>query len=153
MGSHSYLQNMQYCSGSACNQMQYQLIEMPTNIGHLDTAGLLNSRASRFTTTNVGQLNGGASSVITLGELSDHYIKAIHFTKAQAAAIEAKNDAIEQAAIAKVKANTKLTEAQKLKFIAALKLEDTEVHKFVDAHTDAQLQELYCTLTHLGDCF
>ena len=113
MGSHSYLQNLNHCSGSACNQMQYQLIEMPTNIGHLDTAGLLNSRASRFTTTNVGQLNGGASSVITLGELSlrDH-VKAIHFTKAQAAAIEAKIDAIETGAI-----NPELTEAYRFKIL------------------------------------
>ena len=141
MGSHSYLQNMQYCSGSACNQMHY-LQEMPTNIGQLDTAGLLNSRASRFTTTNVGNMHGGASSVITLGELNmrnfmrDH-VKTAHFTKAQAAAIEAKADAVESTAEAKVNASTKLSDAQKAKLIAALKLEDSNLHKFVDAHTDA----------------
>ena len=67
MGSHSYLQNMQYCSGSACNQMRYQLIEMPTNIGALRTSGLLNSHASQFTTTNVANLAGDRSSVINLG--------------------------------------------------------------------------------------
>jgi hypothetical protein len=134
----------------------HYLQEMPTNIGALQTEGLLNSHASRFTTTNVGQLHGGRSSVITLGELSLmdklHLRKGIHFTKEQAAAIEAKADAAEQAAIEKVKASS-LTDAQKVKAIAALKLEDAEVHKFVDAHTDQELQALYCTLTHLGDCF
>jgi hypothetical protein len=118
------------------------LQEMPTNIGQLDTAGLLNSRASRFTTTNVGNMHGGASSVITLGELNmrdfmrDH-VKTVHFTKAQAAAIEAKADAGESTAEAKVNASTKLSDAQKAKLIAALKLEDSNLHKFVDAHTDA----------------
>ena len=144
MGSHSYLQNLNYCSGSACNQMHY-LQEMPTNIGSLKTAGLLNSRANRFTTTNVGHLNGGATSVITLSELNfipgldpiklQHIINAIHLTKAQAAAREAQADAANKAAIAKVLANTKLTDAQKAKAIAVLKLELTHVHEFVDAHT------------------
>ena len=68
MGSHSYLQNLQ------------------TNINSLQTAGLLNSHANRFTTTNVGHLVGGNTSVITLSELDF----AIHFTDAQIAAAEAK---------------------------------------------------------------
>ena len=76
MGSHSYLVNLQ------------------TNIGHLDTMGLLNSHASAFTTTNVGQMNGGPSSVISLGELySNSTMPAMpnmHFTKAQEAMIDAR---------------------------------------------------------------
>ena len=89
MGSHSYLQNMQYCSGSACNQMRYQLIEMPTNIGHLQTAGLLNSHASTLTTTNVGHLYGDRSSVISLSELN-WFTDALAKAKAAAAAEAAK---------------------------------------------------------------
>ena len=138
MGSHSYLQNMQYCSGSACNQMNY-LQEMPTNIGHLDTQGLLNSRASRFTTTNVAQLNSGASSVISLGELHMQNFPewGHHFTKAQAATTEAKLDSIESSAEARINTNAMLSDAQKAKVIAILKLEDSKVHQYVDAHTDA----------------
>ena len=49
MGSHSYLQNLD------------------TNIHVLDTRGLLNSHASRHTTTNVGHMNGGYNSEINLG--------------------------------------------------------------------------------------
>ena len=49
MGSHSYLVNLE------------------TNIGALRTEGLLNSEANRFTTTNVGRMNGGRQSVINLG--------------------------------------------------------------------------------------
>ena len=62
MGSHSYLVNLE------------------TNIHDLRTEGLLNSHANRWTTTNVGHMNGGRSSVISLGEL---YIS--QFTNAQAA--------------------------------------------------------------------
>jgi len=79
---------------------------------------------------------------------------SVHFTKAQAAAMEARADKVESTAEAKVNASTKLSDAQKAKLIAALKLEDSNLHKFVDAHTTAaQLQEMYCALTHLGDCF
>ena len=49
MGSHSYLQNLN------------------TNIHVLDTRGLLNSKANRWTTTNVGQMHGGYNSEINLG--------------------------------------------------------------------------------------
>ena len=122
------------------------LQEMPTNIAHLDTAGLLNSRANRFTTTNVGHITGNPSSVISLSELNlDSFIRnhSVHFTKAQAAAMEAKADAVESSAEAKVNANTKLSDAQKAKLIAALKLDDSKFHMFVDAHTAAQLQQLY----------
>ena len=43
--------------------MQY----LPTNIGELKTSGLLNSQASRVTTTNVGEMIGNKHSVINLG--------------------------------------------------------------------------------------
>ena len=49
MGSHSYLVNLD------------------TNIGDLNTSGLLNSHANRFTTTNVGHMHGDQTSVISLG--------------------------------------------------------------------------------------
>ena len=49
MGSHSYLQNLD------------------TNIAQLDTQGLLRSVANRHTNTNVGHMNGGYNSVISLG--------------------------------------------------------------------------------------
>ena len=53
MGSHSYLLNLD------------------TNIHDLQTSGLLNSHASRYTTTNVGHMHGDRTSVISLGELYD----------------------------------------------------------------------------------
>ena len=43
------------------------LVNLDTNIGHLNTHGLLNSQASAMTTTNVGHIHGGHSSVINLG--------------------------------------------------------------------------------------
>ena len=61
MGSHSYLVNLE------------------TNIGDLHTSGLLNSHASRFTTTNVGHMDGDRSSVISLGleELAVSHAKCL----------------------------------------------------------------------------
>ena len=43
------------------------LVNLETNIHDLYTSGLLNSHASRFTTTNVGHMHGDRSSVISLG--------------------------------------------------------------------------------------
>ena len=44
--------------------------ELTTNIHDLHTSGLLNSHASRWTTTNVGHLLGDRHSVMTLSELN-----------------------------------------------------------------------------------
>ena len=51
MGSHSYLVNLN------------------TNINHLDTAGLLRSKATLDTITNVNHMHGNRHSVIDLSEL------------------------------------------------------------------------------------
>ena len=109
MGSHSYLQNMAYCSGSACNQMHYLQV-LPSNFGQVHTAGLLNSHASKDTITNVGKLVGDRTSVITLSELNwitDAAAKA----KAAAEAAAAKAKAAEAALVQKVKDDIAATEA------------------------------------------
>ena len=68
MGSHSYLVNLYDRNSPAhAGEPSYMLMEMPTNIGVLGTQGLLNSHASRHTTTNVGELDGSRTSVINLG--------------------------------------------------------------------------------------
>ena len=144
MGSHSYLVNLQ------------------TNIGDLHTSGLLNSHASRDTTTNVGHLHGDRTSVISLGELHwyggglglqelglldhlKHRVHAVHFTKEQAAKIEAAADKADSLAKAKIDASAKLSKIQKELADKAADAADAKVHSFVDAHTDAAaLQELYC---------
>ena len=120
------------------------LQELVTNIHDLGTQGVLNSHANRWTTTNVGHMHGGRSSVISLGQLQE---LAWHVTKAQAAAMEAKADAID-AKIAKMKATieakAKLTTAQKTKMEAGVDAADAKFHAWVDAHTDADagLEEL-----------
>ena len=129
MGSHSYLQNLQ------------------TNINSLQTAGLLNSHANRFTTTNVGHLVGGNTSVITLSELNF----AISFTDAQIAAEEAKADAIRDASEARINADPNLTDIQKKLADDAADAADAKIHAWLEAHRAAQaapeLSEL-CFLTH-----
>ena len=47
------------------------LQNLNTNIGDLHTSGLLNSHASRYTTTNVGHMHGDRTSVISLGQLQE----------------------------------------------------------------------------------
>ena len=135
MGSHSYLVNLQ------------------TNIGDLHTSGLLNSHASRDTTTNVGHMSGDRTSVISLGELQElgllqnirDRVHAVHFTKEQAAKIEAAADKADSLAKAKIDAYTKLSKIQKELADKAADEADAKVHAFVDAHTDAAaLQELFC---------
>ena len=132
MGSHSYLVNLN------------------TNIGDLHTSGLLNSHASRWTTTNVGHMNGDRTSVISLGELQElgmldklrSRVHAVHFTKEQATKIEAAADKADAAAKAKIDANTKLSKLQKELADKTADEADAKVHAFVDAHTDPALQEL-----------
>ena len=132
MGSHSYLQNM--CSGSACNQMHYlQLYSVP----HLQ------------------QLYQGA----THDQVEPSYLQNlplnIKLTQAQAQAIENKFDKLDIDGDARISANTRLTAAQKEKMISGLDAVDAKLHTFIDAHTisDPALQQLYCTWTHIGDCF
>ena len=133
MGSHSYLVNLQ------------------TNIGDLNTSGLLNSHASRYTTTNVGHMHGDRTSVISLGELQElgmldklrSRVHAVHFTKEQAAKIEAAADKADALAKAKINASAKLSKIQKELADKAADAADAKVHAFVDAHTDAALQEMW----------
>ena len=121
MGSHSYLQNLQ------------------TNINSLQTAGLLHSHANRHTTTNVGHMVGGRTSVIDLSELY-----AIHFTDAQIAAAEAKADTARDAAEARINANTKLTDIQKKLADDAAEAADAKVHAWLEAYRAApELSELF----------
>ena len=132
MGSHSYLVNLN------------------TNIGDLHTSGLLNSHASRFTTTNVGHIAGDRTSVITLGELQElglfdklrNHVHEAHFTRAQADKIEAEADAVDAAAHKRIEASTKLSAAQKAMAEKLADAVDARTHKFVEAHTDAALEEL-----------
>ena len=42
---------------------------LATNIHTIDTRGLLSSKANRWTDTNVGHMNGGRQSVISLGQM------------------------------------------------------------------------------------
>mgnify|MGYP000887905973 CR=1 FL=1 len=79
----------------------YGLQQLQTNIGHLRTRGLLNSQANQYTTTNVGHIRGGKSSVITLSELNWITDAA---AKAKAAAAAAAQKVKEDAAAAKAKA-------------------------------------------------
>ena len=133
MGSHSYLVNLN------------------TNIGDLHTSGLLNSHASRWTNTNVGHMHGDRTSVISLGELQElgmldklrSRVHAVHFTKEQAAKIEAAADKADSLAKAKIDASAKLSKIQKELADKAADAADAKVHAFVDAHTDAALQELF----------
>ena len=136
MGSHSYLVNLQ------------------TNIGDLHTSGLLNSHASRDTTTNVGHMVGDRTSVISLGELQElgllqnikDRVNAIHFTKDQAAKIEAKYDKYADSAKVWINADSKynkLSEAVKERMDKTVDASDAKVHSFVDAHTDSALQEMW----------
>ena len=115
MGSHSYLQNLQ------------------TNINTLQTAGLLNSHANRFTTTNVGHMVGGKTSVIDLSELKF----AITFTDAQIAQREAMADKIRDAAEARINASTKLTDVQKKAADEAAEAGDAKIHAWLEAHRAA----------------
>ena len=133
MGSHSYLVNLD------------------TNIHDLHTSGLLNSHASKWTTTNVGHMHGDRSSVITLGELQElgfldhlkHAAAKIHFTRAQADAIEKKADAADALSKSKIEANSHLTADQKQRLEALADKLDASTHKFVEAHADqAALMEL-----------
>ena len=129
------------------------LQNLVTNIHDLRTEGLLNSHANRWTTTNVGHMHGGRSSVISLGELQE-LAHEIHFTKAQAAAMEAKADARDAKMKAAIEANAKLTAAQKTKMEAGVDAADTKFHAWVDAHTDATgLQELRRLLLTKRDRF
>ena len=59
------INNAYQCFGKSCQTLQ----QLETNIDVLRTSGLLNSKANRFTTTNVGHLTGDRSSVMTLSEL------------------------------------------------------------------------------------
>ena len=108
-GEPDYLQNLAYCSGAACNQMQY--------LAHKD----------------------------------------VHFTRAQADAIETRADKADADTHTKLEANTKLTVAQRTKLEAAADALDKKIHDFVEAHVvaDPALQQLYCqlNLAHLKDCF
>merc|ERR1719263_2206795 len=148
MGSHSYLVNLD------------------TNIHDLRTSGLLNSHASATTTTNVGHMVGDRSSVITLGleelgycsgaacnqmnyleELSlldriKHLKDKIHFTRAQADAIEKKADEADTLAKLKINTSKKLTADQKKQLDALADKTDAGVHNFVEAHVDPALQQL-----------
>ena len=134
MGSHSYLQNLNYCSGSACNQMY--LMNMPTNIGTLQTAGLLNSHASPVTTTNVAHLNGGRSSVISLSELN-LLAKDFKIPKKVAEAIGDRADTWDHFVISKIEANKMIPEADQTKLELIVDGLDKRIHNWADRHTQA----------------
>lgn len=91
-----------YVKGVGCVNWDYSLMEMPTNIHSLQTSGLLNSHANRWTSTNVGHLHGDRTSVISLSELN-WFTNALAKAKAAAAAEAAKVKAAAAAEAAKVK--------------------------------------------------
>ena len=160
MGSHSYLVNLN--SPIHFNQAIATAIEARADKADSLADARINTLA-RLTDAQKTKLIAATDAIDTkIHTFVDAHTDAalmemplsVHFTKAQAAAMEARADKVESTAEAKVNASTKLSDAQKAKLIAALKLEDSNLHKFVDAHTTAaQLQEMYCALTHLGDCF
>ena len=98
-------------------------------------------------------MHGDRTSVISLGELQElgmldklrSRVHAVHFTKEQAAKIEAAADKADALAKAKIDASAKLSKIQKELADKAADAADAKVHSFVDAHTDvAALQELFC---------
>ena len=143
MGSHSYLVNLN------------------TNIGDLHTSGLLNSHASRYTTTNVGHMHGDRTSVISLGELQelqlsdsdwnkiniefihDRLQHDYHFTREEAAKEEARDNKRIAKNFVNLDANTDYTVAQKINFKKWDTANNTKWHNYIDAHTDAALQNLW----------
>merc|ERR1719263_1826095 len=106
-GHDDALQNLGYCSGAACNQMNY-----------LEELSLL--------------------------DRIKHLKDKIHFTRAQADAIEKKADEADTLAKLKINTSKKLTADQKKQLDALADKTDAGVHKFVEAHVDPALMEL-CT--------
>ena len=123
MGSHSYLVNLQ------------------TNIGDLNTSGLLNSHASRYTTTNVGHMHGDRTSVISLGELQEltSIFRHDHYTKAQAAERLADHVKWHAHDVANIAANDNLDQATKDRLYHNLDIQEAEYKAMIEKYTDADL--------------
>ena len=112
MGSHSYLQNLE------------------TNIHSLQTAGLLNSHANAHTTTNVGHMVGGYTSVIDLSEL-----QLIHFSDASIAKQEALADKVRDAAFTRIDASNMEDMNKNFATFAAVQA-DKKIHAWLESHRD-----------------
>merc|ERR1719263_1120113 len=124
------------------------LQDLATNIHDLQTSGLLNSHASRYTTTNVGHMHGDRSSVITLGQLQELGFLDHLNTMAQADVIEKFADAAN--ALSK---NSHLSADQKQRAEALADKLNAATQKFVEAHADQaalmELKEKHCRFAWL----
>ena len=135
MGSHSYLQNM-YDRTSAAHAGEPSYLQL-YSVPHLQ---------QQYSVPHLQQM-------YRVPHLQEQY--AMHLTRAQADAIEARADKGDADLHLKLDASSKLPAALVTKLESAADAIDQKLHTFVEAHVvaDPALQQMYCSYTNQAGCY